>query len=296
MVILLSLVAAAILLLIAGYSLYMYNAMTRPKPAGPVLLVEARYAEASVETMDQVVIAPLFVTLYGTQNVEDMLGVSTAGGKGQIYLYLRPKTQVGIIQPLVQNRIAQIAPTLPTGVAPTVRILEEEPPLWLLLGGSLKPDPLAVIAEQQLLPEAAKLEGVSQAYFAGLSPGESLRGPSLYIDINREKVKAQGISMFEVNEAIRRNFNKPGATVEAIRKQTVKGRDGKTVSLGDLVRIDEVTAFRSVCRWGGRQVIAIALVPEAGETTARLHQRLAPLIPALREKLPKGAELTLLQP
>jgi multidrug efflux pump subunit AcrB len=296
-VVLISLAVVAVLVLLTAYILFMYNAMHRPKPAGPVVLVEARYAGASAETMDRVVTDPLCVSLYGTQDVEEMLGVSTSDGKGQIYLYLKPKTQVAIIQTLIQNRVAMIAPTLPNGVVPTVRILDEASPLWLVLGGTLKADQLADVAEKEVFPEAAKLEGVSQARFAGLSPGESLRAPTLDVLIDSEKAAEHGIAVGNVSQAIRQQLErKPPLTALELREQTIKASDGTQVPLGKLARIEEVLGFSAISRWGGRQVIAIGLVPVAGVTTAELNQRLAPLIPPLRAKLPNGAELTLLAP
>ena len=72
-------------------------------PAG-VVRITATYPGADARTVDEAVLAPLFVQIIGVEGVTRIESEARNDGTGTVTLYFEPKTDLSLAQVVAQNR------------------------------------------------------------------------------------------------------------------------------------------------------------------------------------------------
>ena len=132
----------------------------------------------------------------------------------------------------------------------------------------------------------AALPSVSGVQFGRLAPGEPSRGPSLYIQIDREKLRQLGVSMSDFNKALSAFYkvqgDEPPATAADIGNRFVTSIDGRTVRLKDVAEVKDTIAIRCRTRIDGKPVIAIGLRAAPDTKPADIVQAVKDAFPRIR--------------
>ena len=87
-----------------------------PSVAPPSVSVSANYAGASAETVQNTVTTLLEQQMTGIDNLQYMMGSSSASGQSQLTLYFQPGTNPDTAQVQVQNKVQLATPSLPQTV------------------------------------------------------------------------------------------------------------------------------------------------------------------------------------
>jgi multidrug efflux pump subunit AcrB len=256
-------------------------ALAAVPPAG-VIRISATYPGADARTVDETVLAPLFVQLSGVEGMTRIESEAYKDGTGTVTLYFEPKTDLNHAQVDVQNR-ANLA--LPGMAAPCrqlgiqVRKLPASPSVfWLALTSTDdKHDPafLANYAAVNFKPELARVPGVVDVRVVGI--GE----PGIRVMLNPDRLRAYKLMAGDVVEALRRQNVQVAAGGMIGRRQvtvTASGRLTKPEEFanvilkanpsGELLRVRDVAEVE----WGagaGRLV---------GSGLARVNEKPAALI------------------
>src|SRR5262249_34990278 len=82
-------------------------------PTAGVIRLPATYPGADARTVDETVLAPLFLQIAGVEGVTRIESEGRNDGTGTMTLYLAPNTDLNAAQVAVQNRANLAVPTIP---------------------------------------------------------------------------------------------------------------------------------------------------------------------------------------
>ena len=87
-----------------------------PQVAPPTINVQATYAGADAQTIDDSVLSVIEREMNGIDGLDYMQSTSLSNGTGTLTLTFTPETNKDIAQVMVQNRLARVESRLPSAV------------------------------------------------------------------------------------------------------------------------------------------------------------------------------------
>ncbi|HEY7159286.1 MAG TPA: efflux RND transporter permease subunit [Gemmataceae bacterium] len=256
-------------------------------PAG-VIRITATYPGADARTVDETVLAPLFVQIIGVEGVTRIESEARNDGTGTVTVYFEPKADLNLAHVMVQNRANLALPVIPAPcrkLGMQVRKLPVGPPaFWLALtSADDKHDAafLGIYAMVYLKNELARIPGVADVRVVGV--GEF----AVRVLLNPDRLAAYKLTASDVIDALRRqNARVAAGTVGGALRYTVtaSGRltnadqfagvilranpDGEVLRLRDVARVETGSTADGFARINGKPAALIAVRAWPGRVTA----------------------------
>ncbi|MGH7805841.1 MAG: efflux RND transporter permease subunit, partial [Candidatus Binatia bacterium] len=187
----------------------------------PVVSVTTVYPGAAAEVVETSITQPLEDQLIAIAGVKHLVSVSREQ-VSDISVQFELGRDVDLAANDVRDRVARARKDLPDDVDEPIvakREADANPIMWLGLASPTRnPIEVSTIAETQIKDRLAKLPGVSEVILAG----ESRYSIRVWIDNSR--LTAQGLTVADVSEALRRgNVEIPAGRIEGVgRELTVR--------------------------------------------------------------------------
>ncbi len=283
-----------------------------PQVDFPAISVSASLPGASPETMASSVATPLERSLGRIAGVSEMTSMSSSlGSSTRVMLQFDLSRDIDGAARDVQAAINAARSLLPSGMPsnPTYRkVNPSDAPIMILTltSGTLTRGQMYDLASTVLAQTLAQVEGVGQVSVGGSSL------PAVRVELNPDKLAANGISLDQVRTAITNtNANRPKGAVEQggqhwqvdandqVRKAAeyeplvLSYRNGAAVRLGDVAKVsDSVQDVRNAGMSNAQPAILLIIQQPAG----RQHHRgtvahVRELLPRLQASIPPAIEL-----
>ncbi len=173
-----------------------------PEIVPPTVTVTATYPGASAETLADTVANPLEQQINGVENMIYMSSQSTGDGRVQITCTFKLGTDLNVSQVLVQNRVANAQPRLPSQVQATGVIVRKSSPDFLLAVHFYSKDKsvdrqyLANFVTLNVRDQVLRTDGVGDVLIRGQ------RDYSMRIWIDPDRAAARNLTAEEVVSAL----------------------------------------------------------------------------------------------
>ncbi|MHC3124638.1 acriflavine resistance protein B [Acinetobacter sp. GN11] len=287
-----------------------------PNVAPPQILITANYPGASAQTITDTVTTVIEEELASAKNLL-YFSSNNSNNVVEITVTFEPGTDPDLAQVDVQNRLKNAESRLPDSVRQLGLVVEQANAGFLMFYGlTFKDDALsqntvelADYAVRNINNEIRRIPGVGKLQFYSSDP-------SMRVWLDPQKMVGYGISIDQVNQAIRdQNVQIPGGAFgarpidvgqELTASLLIQGmkrdpkefgdiivrsnRDGSTVHLSDIARTEvDLQSFAYESRIGGRPAVtgAIQLSPGANslETSAAIKAKMEELSKAFPEHI-----------
>ncbi|HEU0139565.1 MAG TPA: efflux RND transporter permease subunit [Bryobacteraceae bacterium] len=274
----------------------------------PVLTIQTLYPGASPETVEREVtkrIEEAVNTISGVRHISS----TTTEGFSVIVVEFRLGTNIHTAQQDTQAKIDGIRADFPLSMEqpvvqridfnamPVVSIAVESPTMDIKA--------LSSIAEKQIKRRLENVPGVGQVNLIGLARRE------IQILVDRNKLKALGLTYAEVSAALRReNLDVPAGKldqgqieplvrvsgkfqqVEEFRDLIVATRNGRPVFLPEVARIvDSIEERRSASLVDDRQALALDIVKQSGANTVDVADGVEAAVAQMNAEFPSHIRL-----
>ena len=280
-----------------------------PDVAYPTLTIQTEYPDAAPDSVEQFITRPIEEAVGVIPGVRDLRSTSRAGlsevvlefewGEEMDFASLDVREKLGLVQlPLEVDppRVLRFDPSLD----PIVRIaFDGERPL----------DDLRQLAERLIKPRFEALRGVAAARVRGGLD------PEIHVDVDVQRLASLGLTLDDVATALEaENVNQPGGTLEdwgaiylvrtlhefddleQLRRTIVRETEEGRVRVEDVARVERGHRDRDIItRNAGREGIEIALYREGSSNTMAVAAVVREELEDLRDDLPAGLRLTLLE-
>ena len=173
-----------------------------PEIAPPTIIVTASYPGASAQTVADTVATPLEQQINGVENMLYMNSQSTGDGNLRLTITFSLGTNLDTAQVLVQNRVSQAMPQLPTDVQRQGVSVQKNSPDLLMVVHLYSPDGsrdqlyLSNYATLQIKDVLARLEGVGGVTVFGA------RDYAMRVWLDPDKVAARNLTADDVVAAL----------------------------------------------------------------------------------------------
>jgi hydrophobic/amphiphilic exporter-1 (mainly G- bacteria), HAE1 family len=280
----------SILITMLGYISYRALPITEyPEIAPPTVVVNTTFPGASAEVLSQTVATPIEQEINGVDNMIYMVSQATGDGVLQISVVFKPGTNVDQAQVLVQNRVSNAIPRLPTEVqALGVTVRKASPDLMLVIhlispDHSLDQQYISNYATINIKDVLTRLDGVGDTIVFGA------RDYSMRVWLDPAKVQSRNLTADDVVTALRANnvqvaagaINQPPATSPGgfqVAVQTL-GRLSTPEQFNDIVVSTDsdgrVTRIRDIARveLGAQDYTTNAYLDNQVATAIGIYQR-----------------------
>lgn len=284
---------------IFGYSQLKYELM--PSMSFPVVVVNTIYPGASPDEVESSVSKTLEDAFTGIDKVKTMSSMSFES-RSMIVLEFDPSVDIDFALQDVQRKINQYSYKLPNTVEDPMLLrfsMDEMPILRLGVSADMNSKELYQYVKDKIVPSLSKLNGVGAITTYG---GEQRE---IRVNIDAEKLKAYGLSITAVNNAVRfANMDFPTGKVYTKDNQYVvrvagkynsleqmkdlvvgKSKFGNTIRLRDVAEVNDGTKdVTSIYRINGENSIGLVFQKQQDANTVET----ANLIKAELEKIKKN--------
>ncbi len=280
-----------------------------PDISYPTLTVRTEFADAAPQEVETMVTRPVEEAVGVIGGLERLHSVSRPG-VSEVSMELSWGSDMSSVAMDVREKLDRIV--FPVGTEPPL-VLRYDPSLDPIMRLALYgPDDLRAVrrlAERRLKPDLETVLGVAAAQLRG-GLEEEIR-----IEIDQERLAALGISLATVRDAVgAANINVPGGALrgedwellirtvneldsvdEIANLIVLEGSGGRIVRLSDVAKVELGAREREeITRFGGKEVVEIAVFKEGDANTVLTARALAERIQGWQKKLPEGYELTVL--
>src|SRR5262245_44387947 len=300
-------------LVVAGIFAYMFLPVAAlPRTEFPVINVSASLPGASPDTMANSVATPL-IKQFSTISGIDTISATSSQGSTSIALQFDLNRNIDNAAADVQSAIARVQRRLPDDMTdpPGYRKVNpaDAPILILTLSSGVAPlSDMDAFAQQVISPALSTIEGAAQVQVFG-SQKFAVR-----VQLNPDALAARGIGVDEVQQAISAaNANTPIGTLKnlqqslTIQAQTelttadqfrdiiVAMRGDRPVRLGDVAVVINSAEDNQTASWyKGTRAIVLGVFRQPEANTVEVVDRIRALLPSFENKLPRAANLSVL--
>ncbi len=279
----------------------------------PVVTVDTTYRGASAEIIESQVTKPLEDSLAGIEGVDVIQSISRQE-RSQITVRFRIERDPDSAAADVRDRVSRVRQRLPADTnEPVIAKVEADasPIIWVAFSSD-RHSPLEVtdFANRIVKPRFQTLPGAADArVFGG-------RDYSMRIWLDRDRLAAYGLTVQEVEDALRRqNVEVPAGRIESSRREFAvvaatdladpaqfeavvvrapETADGYPVRIRDIGRVEEGAASeRTLVRFMGKPAASIGLIKQATANPLDLKRGLVEMMPVLQAELPEGMTMTI---
>ncbi|MFS8084194.1 MAG: efflux RND transporter permease subunit, partial [Acidobacteriota bacterium] len=308
------------LLCVAGlYSALQLPSAIYPEVEFPRIIVVAEGVQLEPRNMVTAVARPLEDAFSALQNVEVARITSRAvRGSAQISIQFAPATDMEMALQLVQTKVAQVQPELPTGI--TVDVQRLTPSVFPIISYNVTGAPPAVLrdlATYTIRPRLARLPGVAQARVEGGDVRE------IEVIVTPDRLAANHLTISQIEEAIAqtstvtsvgrvsRDYQQYNvlATGEALSLEDVRrivvstpsstkdkpednGADRAPIRVGDVADVKYGAEDRTSMFTGdGVPAAIISVTRQIGGNTVDIADEVDQAIAEVRPELPRGVKV-----
>jgi HAE1 family hydrophobic/amphiphilic exporter-1 len=307
------------LMALGAYSFRLIPVELLPDIDYPQLTVSANWSGASPETMEAFVTAPLEGAAQQVGDVRKITSTSSATSRGTgssatVNVEFERDTRMDFARLALGERINALRDELPPGVVPTVQPYtppefaeEDQRFLSYRMRGSYTEARLAQIAEEQVQPAIASVDGVSDVVIFGS------RDREVAIELDRDRLEALGLRPAQVTARIAElsEVRAPGSlvlegrqyslavrtrveSVSELETLVVEQRGEGPVLLRDIGTVRERVADpTSYYRINGQPTISVDVRRETGTNAVAVARDVKQVVEALGERLPPTVALEL---
>ncbi|MGH2602779.1 MAG: efflux RND transporter permease subunit, partial [Dehalococcoidia bacterium] len=294
--------------LIVGFGAFTFTRVRQeliPDIQFPLLTVIVQAPGSQPDDVVRTVTTPIEQATAGIPGLKSTESTSIAG-LSVILLNFEFGTDLDRAETLLKEQLdtAQLPPTATTSVLTFDPA--SIPIVTLSLQGDLNPAQLATIAQTQVVPALANLDGVASVEVVGGALTEIL------VTLDRQQMLDAGVSYDQVAAALRaNNVILPSgqlqtgdttlpiqtvavlSSVDTIRQVGIQTPAGSTVSLGSIAQVTEAPAAATgVSRTDGQPSVSIRVVKEQDANTVEVAHAVIDEAEAIQPTLPAGVSLT----
>ena len=305
---------------IAFFGIVAYRALPvsdLPTVDFPTIQIQAGLPGADPSTMASAVASPLERQLTTIAGIDSMTS-SSGSGNTNVTLQFDLSRSMDSAAVDVQTALSAVMPLLPAGMPSPPTFRKQNPAdqdimQLSLMSSSLSLSKLNEYAETVLAPRISMVSGVSQVQVQG-SAKYAVR-----VQVDPDKLKAQGIGINEVDQAIQNwNVNLPTGQLfgthqtfnikaggqlnnaEQFRPIVVAYRDGAPVRLEQVATVlDSVEDTRNAAWYytskGGQRAINMGVQRQPGINVIEVTDAVRKVLPTLEAQLPPSAHLLVRQ-
>jgi hydrophobic/amphiphilic exporter-1 (mainly G- bacteria), HAE1 family len=267
----------------------------------PTLTVTAQYENAGPEEVEELVTRPLEEALAAVPGVEQITSASTEGASSVRVTFVWG-TDLDAAASDVRDRLDRTLARLPDGIErPTLRKfdLAAFPVLILGVASEMEPIGLRRLVDEQVKYRIERVPGVAAVEVQGGLQRE------IHVDLLPENLHALQIPLDQIVQRIRaQNVNLPAGSIERglhnvtvrtpgelasldeLRDMVVAVRDGVSVRLGDIARIeDSVRKVTQLVRVNGQPGLRMTLNKQSGTNTVEVARRALAEIERINEDM-----------
>jgi HAE1 family hydrophobic/amphiphilic exporter-1 len=295
-------------LLVAGLMGYSRLGVDQfPPMTFPVVMVIANLEGADPEGMEEDVTDVLeeqLNTIAGVRNLRS----TTLAGVSQIFVEFELGTNLDEAIQDVRDEVARSRRFLPEEVEPPTvsrTNFADQPILWIPFQSTRPPAETSEYVRRHVKPILETIEGVGGIIMFGR------RDRAIRIWVKSEELRARGLAAGDVLGALRREHIDVAAgqiegekvewsvktdaefrSVEALQRMVVAHREGATVYLADVARIEDGEAdIRALARFDGVPTVGVGVRKQTDANTVAICDEVHRRIEALRPLLPEGISL-----
>jgi HAE1 family hydrophobic/amphiphilic exporter-1 len=278
----------------------------------PVISINTTYPGVAPETVETEVTKRVEEAVNTIGGIRHINSVSTEGISSVVVEFqLGKNLNTALLE--VQSKINGIRSLFPTEVEEPViqQIRFDELPILAIavLSPALDAKALTTLAEKVLKRRLENISGVGQVRLVGEARRE------IQILLDRDKLKAFGLTYFDVAEALRReNLDIPAGKLDQGARESlvrvagragdprefnaliVAVRNGQPVTVGMLGRAEDgIEERRNFSLLDGEPALALQIQKQAGANTVEVADNVKTSLEKLRAEMPPGVELRVVQ-
>jgi len=275
----------------------------------PIVSVQVSYPGASAAVVETRITQVLEDAVSGIEGIETIESRSR-NGEGSVTIEFLLSRDIEAAANDVRDAISRIMDRMPAEAdPPRIEKVESDAEviLWLNMS-STKMDTLALsdYADRYVLDRLASIDGVAQVNIGGQ------QRYSMRIWLNREALAARGLTVNDVENALRReNVELPAGQLESRDRDftlrvlrgyqdaddfaqltIAKGEDGYLVRLGDIAEVERASAERrAYFRGNGQPNIGLGVIKTSTANSLDVARSVKAALPAIQDSLPEGTSI-----
>ncbi|MGG5889550.1 efflux RND transporter permease subunit [Falsiroseomonas sp. HC035] len=301
----------SLMLIVLGMA-SLINLPIREYPAidPPVVSITTTYLGASAGVVDTQITEIIEAAVAGIEGVKVMSSTSR-DERSQVTIEFQLSRNVDAASNDVRDRVARALARLPDQAdTPVVQKVDGDarPILWVaLVSDQLSGMELTELARRRFADQLAIVEGVAQVLVLGE------RKPSMRIWLDRQAMAARGLTVQDVEDAIRReNIELPGGRIEGSARELTVRTDtrisqpeqfrqvvlarsgGGQVLLGDVARIEVAPEdTRGGYRINGKPGIGLGILRQSTANTLSVADGVKAEVERIRTGIPDGVDVVI---
>ncbi|HSC85504.1 MAG TPA: efflux RND transporter permease subunit, partial [Pseudomonas sp.] len=276
----------------------------------PIVTVNVIYPGASPEIMESQVAQPIEDVLSGIEGLDFVSSISRSENT-QITAQFRLGSDSDEAANDVRDRLGRVRSLLPEEIdEPLVQKVEADaqPVIWLAFHSQrYSAMEITDLLERVVQDRLQTIPGVSEVQIRGA------RTYAMRIWLDPEQLAAHDLTVQDVEDALRRqNVEIPAGRIESVQREfsVLSETDLKTPEEFDQLILDDSRGYllrladvghaeigaadeRSLVRFNGRSAVALGLIKQATANPLEISDGLQQALPAIRELLPEGMELSI---
>jgi multidrug efflux pump len=301
-------VVSLLLIVLGMASLMTLPVRELPAIDPPVVSVTTSYRGASAAVVDTQVTELIEAAVAGIEGIKTITSQSR-DERSQVTIEFLLSRDVDAAGNDVRDRVARVLARLPDAAdTPVVAKVDGDsrPILWIaIVAPQLSGMELTDLARRRFVDRLSIVEGVAQIIVSGE------RRYSMRIWLDRQALAARGLTVQDVEEAIRReNVELPGGRIESsareltvrtdtrlsrpqqFREIVVSRASGAQVLLGDVAQVEiGPEEPRGEYRINGQQAIGLGILRQSTANTLSVAQGVKDEVERIRGSLPEGVQV-----
>jgi HAE1 family hydrophobic/amphiphilic exporter-1 len=277
----------------------------------PVVTVTVIYEGASPDVVETEVTEPLEEALSTISGIKSMRS-ETSEGVSQVFIEFELETDVDVAAQDVRDKTASVRGELPTDIeAPVIEKFDPDsaPILDIVLSGPTGIRELTIFADDVVKPQIETIDGVGGVRLVGGRERE------VRVWLRLQDLKRLNLAAQDVIDALRKeNVEFPGGRIESRQGEMIVKAAGRVEEVPDfldlvlatrpsgLVRLRDVAFVedgmedeRSIARLNGQRAVSLSIRQQSGTNMVTVADAVKEKLDAIRDSLPEGYELLLVQ-